>query len=97
MNIVILLILLLIFIFFIRDIREHFYVSYPYLWIPTRSTRLMSYDLRGDPFGYYVYPSYFSWTTNPGVPYRYYSYSPTRYDINGQYIIPKPKKLKKIK
>ncbi len=65
---------------------------FPYfLWMPTRSTRLMSYDLRGDPFGYYVYPSYTSWV----APFRYFIYSPARYDISGRYVIPKPKNLSK--
>ena len=92
MNIVILLVILLFFIFFIRNIKENFVVTPNFLWMPTRSTRLMSYDLRGDPFGYYVYPSYYSW----GIPYPVYLYANTRYDINGRYLIPRPKNINRI-
>jgi len=91
MYIVILVLILLLLIIFIRDIKENFFFAPNFLWMPTRSTRLMSYDLRGDPFGYYVYPSYYSW----GAPFQVYLYSPARYDINGRYIIPKPKNMAK--
>jgi len=86
--ILLLLILLCIYYFFIYDIKEKFW------WIPTRSTRLMSYDIRGDPYGYYLYPFY-SWGW--GAPYQYYIYSPARYDIFGRYIVPKPKESDKTK
>ena len=50
----------------------------------------MSYDLRGDPFGYILYPSYWN------IPYTYYAFSPNRYDIFGRYIKPKIIKKKKV-
>ncbi len=90
--IIILILLIFIYLFSKSHIKEKFW------WVPTRSTRLMSYDLRGDPFGYYLYPFY-SWGW--GAPYQLYYYSPARYDIFGRYIIPKEsnktKKLKQIK
>jgi len=91
MNIVILLVILISFIFFIRNIREDFFIYPNFVWIPTRSTRLMSYDLRGDPHRYFVYPSYYS----SEVPLPVYLYGQTRYDINGRYLIPRPKNKKK--
>ena len=100
MNIVLfilILFLLFIYIFFIRDLKEGFFLMSPRYYplygfgIPTRSTRLMSYDLRGDPFAYYIYPSYYSW----GAPFNAYLYSPARYDITGKYLIPLPKNIKK--
>lgn len=84
--IIILILLLFIYFFFKSHIKEKFW------WVPTRSTRLMSYDIRGDPFGYYLYP-YYPWGF--GVPYQYYLYSPARYDIFGRYIVPKPRENKK--
>ena len=100
MIIVILLLILFIYFFFIRDLKESFFLMSPRyfpmtgfyrLGIPTRSTRLMSYDIRGDPFAYNIYPSYYSW----GSPYNAYIYSPTKYDITGRYIIPIPKNMGK--
>jgi hypothetical protein len=90
---ILIILLLLFFIFFKSHIKEKFWLGYPQLWMPTRSTRLMSYDLRGDPFGYYIYPPYMSWM----MPYRYHLFSPARYDINGRYIVPKGKKIKKVR
>ena len=63
---------------------------YPFfMWMPTRSTRLMSYDLRGDPHALMVYPSYYSWM----APFNVYKYGPSVYNITGQYIIPKSNNL----
>ena len=55
--IIITFILIQVFIFFIWDIKEPFN-NRLFLWMPTRNTRLMSYDLRGDPHGLIIYPSY---------------------------------------
>jgi len=49
----------------------------------------MSYDIRGDPFSYFVYPPYFSWN----APFSYYLYNGDRYDISGRYLIPKRYKI----
>jgi hypothetical protein len=84
MQALIVILSILIILYFIWDIREHFYNPY-LLWTPTRSTRLMSYDIRGDPFSYFVYPSYYSWN----APFRYYLYNGDRYDIFGRYLVPK--------
>jgi hypothetical protein len=92
MNIVILLVILILFISFIRNIKEDFFIYPNFVWIPTRSTRLMSYDLRGDPHRYYVYPSYYS----SQVPLPVYLYGQTRYDINGRYLIPRSKNINKM-
>jgi len=89
MQALILIVCVLIIIYFIWDIREDFYVNPYFLWAPTRSTRLMSYDIRGDPFSYYVYPPYFSWN----APFSYYLYNGDRYDISGRYLIPKRYKI----
>ena len=80
---------ILIIIYFIWDIRENFYNNPYFLWAPTRSTRLMSYDIRGDPFSYFIYPPYFSWN----APFSYYLYNGDRYDISGRYLIPKRYKI----
>lgn len=90
LNIILIFAILFIIIYSIWDIKEGFYIGGNYLWMPTRSTRLMSYDLRGDPFGYYIYPSYLNW----GAPFRYYVYNPSRYNIFGKYIIQKPRGIK---
>jgi hypothetical protein len=84
MQALIVILCILVIIYFIWDIRENFYNPY-FLWAPTRSTRLMSYDIRGDPFSYFVYPPYFSWNS----PFRYYLYNGDRYDIFGRYLVPK--------
>jgi hypothetical protein len=81
--VVIVIILLLMYIFSIWDIREDFY-----LWMPTRNTRLMSYDIRGDPYGLIIYPPYFNYL----APMATYLYSGNTYDITGRYNIYKPKK-----
>jgi hypothetical protein len=86
---IIILFIILLILFSIWDIKESF-IGSSYLWIPTRNTRLMSYDLRGDPFGYILYPSYWN------IPYTYYAFSPNRYDIFGRYIKPKIIKKKKV-
>jgi hypothetical protein len=94
MNHIILSILLFIlfYLFFKNNLKEKFWLGYNALWMPTRSTRLMSYDLRGDPYGYYIYPSYYrGWY----APYPFYIFNNTRYDIFGRYIIQKPKKINK--
>jgi len=89
MQALILILCVSIIIYFIWDIRENFYVNPYFMWAPTRSTRLMSYDIRGDPFSYFVYPPYFSWT----APFSYYLYNGDRYDISGRYLIPKRYKI----
>ena len=87
--IVIVIILLLMYIFSIWDIREDFY-----FWMPTRNTRLMSYDIRGDPFGLIIYPPYYNYL----APMATYLYSGNTYDITGRYKIYKPKKsISKVK
>jgi len=96
MDIIVYSIIAIIIFSFIWNIKENFGQSY--LWIPTRNTRLMSYDLRGDPFGSILYPA--DWNMIPwnmsgrifNVPYVYYAFKPSRYDINGRYIVPKIKK-----
>jgi len=97
------IVIILIVIVFKWDIKEKFLMSphYPYLnWMPTRNTRLMSYDLRGDPHGLIIYPSYYSWLS----PFSVYRYGPAVYNITGNYIIPRPikknitkKEIKEIK
>ena len=87
--IIIIIILLLMYIFSIWDIRENFY-----LWMPTRNTRLMSYDIRGDPYRLIIYPPYF----NNLAPMATYLYSGNSYDISGRHRIYKPKKtINKVK
>jgi len=86
--IIIIFILILIFIFFKWDIKETFYNGL-YLWMPTRNTRLMSYDLRGDPYGLIIYPSYYSYL----APFSRYLYTNNVYDIFGRYIVRKPQRI----
>jgi len=82
LNHIVLILFILYVFYFIWDLKEHFYVNPYFLWAPTRSTRLMSYDIRGDPYLYYVYPPYFSYTN----PFSYYLYNGDRYDISGRYL-----------
>jgi len=86
--IIITFILIQVFIFFIWDIKESFN-NRLYLWMPTRNTRLMSYDLRGDPHGLIIYPSYYNYL----APFSRYLYTNNVYDIFGRYIIRKPRKM----
>jgi hypothetical protein len=53
--------------------------------MPTRNTRLMSYDLRGDPYGLIIYPSYHNYL----APFMTYLYSNSKYDIGGRYLVRK--------
>jgi hypothetical protein len=59
--------------------------------MPTRNTRLMSYDLRGDPYGLIIYPSYHNYI----APFARYLYTNSVYDIFGRYIIQKPRRITK--
>lgn len=84
--IIIIIILFLIYLFFKWDIKESFN-NRLFLWMPTRNTRLMSYDLRGDPYGLIIYPSYHNYL----APFMTYLYSNSKYDIGGRYLVRKKK------
>ena len=89
MNIIIIIIIItLILLSFKWDIKESFYNGL-YLWMPTRNTRLMNYDLRGDPYGLIIYPSYHNYTS----PFMRYLYTDNRYDIFGRYYVDKSRKI----
>lgn len=45
------------------------YPWYPYGYYPLRHTRLMSYDLRGDPW--YIPKNYYAWNNSDVTPYWY--------------------------
>ena len=89
MNLTILLILFIIIIFFIYYLKNNWNQTEKFgqfLWMPTRFTRLMSYDLRGDPYSFVVYPPYYSLN----APFATYLYRTDRYAIDGNYYKQKP-------
>jgi len=82
--ILILILLIFFFIWVLRNNKRFFSENFAqYLWMPTRNTRLMSYDLRGDPYGMVVYPSYYSYN----APFATYLYRSDRYGIDGKYYV----------
>ena len=87
-NIYTLIFLLILIIFFIWVLKKKINIEDfgQFLWMPTRNTRLMSYDLRGDPAGLMIYPPYYSYN----APFATYLYRSDRYDIDGKYYVPKP-------
>ena len=87
-----LIFLLFVIIFFIWVLKKKIDIEDfgQYLWMPTRNTRLMSYDLRGDPAGLMIYPSYY----NYNAPFATYLYKADRYDIDGKYYVQKKNPIK---
>jgi len=86
MNCIITLIIVIFVIFFILDLKKETEKFGQYLWMPTRDTRLMNYDIRGDPFAYRVFPPYYAYNS----PFATYVYGGYRYDIDGRYYVQKP-------
>jgi hypothetical protein len=86
-NIYTLIFLLILIIFFIWVLKKKINIEDfgQFLWMPTRNTRLMSYDLRGDPAGLMIYPPYYSYN----APFATYLYRSDRYDIDGRYFVAK--------
>jgi len=79
----IILYFIILFIFLIWGINKRVETFGQYLWMPTRFTRLMSYDLRGDPYSFVVFPPYYSYN----APFATYLYKTDRYGIDGKYYI----------
>jgi len=90
MNLTILLILffiILLFIWYLKKNLKEIEKFGQFLWMPTRFTKLMSYDLRGDPYSFVVFPPYYSLN----APFATYLYRTDRYAIDGSYYKEKPK------
>jgi hypothetical protein len=86
MNCIITLIIVIVVLFFIWGLKKETEKFGQYLWMPTRDTRLMNYDIRGDPFAYRVFPPYYAYNS----PFATYLFGGYRYDIDGRYYVQKP-------
>ena len=86
MNYIITFIIVIVILFFIWGLKKETENFGQYLWMPTRDTRLMSYDIRRDPFAYRIFPPYYAYNS----PFATYLYGGYRYDIDGRYYVQKP-------